>query len=238
MSTEAGYPLGGVEGEGVGKKEKKPRPAAPPPSPALTTASILIRAAASRVFGLRPGSCGGDLQPIWVSEPGCSKITISLEGSARSPFPKEEAYKALIDALEVECNKLVKANEDISVVELDRATAEAKYGDGIFSKSSQKLERVRLAYVPGAALVEIPTTWSLCYTSGGCGQIQLLAREVEEGSKKKPDTMILAKKKELLVKYCVACPDAAGGEDGGEAPDVDAKSSRCWIGLSLGAWCG
>ena len=40
--------------------------------------------------GLQPGPCGGELQPIWVTEPNCSKITMSLEGSTRDPFPKEE----------------------------------------------------------------------------------------------------------------------------------------------------
>lgn len=41
-------------------------------------------------WGLQPGPCGGELQPIWVTEPNCSKITMSLEGSTRDPFPKEE----------------------------------------------------------------------------------------------------------------------------------------------------
>ena len=39
--------------------------------------------------GVQPGPCGGELQPIWVTEPNCSKITMSLEGSTRDPFPKE-----------------------------------------------------------------------------------------------------------------------------------------------------
>ena len=68
---------------------KKPRPLPPPPPPALATAALLVRGAAARVLGLQPGPCGGELQPIWVTEPGCSKITLSLENSTREPFPKE-----------------------------------------------------------------------------------------------------------------------------------------------------
>ena len=42
--------------------------------------------------GLQPGPCGGELQPIWVTEPNCSKITMSLEHSTREPFPKEDPW--------------------------------------------------------------------------------------------------------------------------------------------------
>ena len=173
-------------------KVKKPRPLPPPPPPSLATASILVRGAAARVLGLQPGPCGGELQPIWVSEPGCSKLTMSLEGSTRSPFPKDELHGPLLDALEAEANRLAAEGGAIAVWEMDRPEAEAKYGEAIYEPKSQRSDKLRLAHLPGAALLEIPNNWTLCATTTDCGKIEFLQKEVEAGSKKKPDTMIMA----------------------------------------------
>ena len=77
--------------EEPGKKEKK---VAPPPPASISTAALLIQAAASKVLGLRPGRCGGDLQPTWTADPGTGKITLSLEVYARDPFSQEGALLA------------------------------------------------------------------------------------------------------------------------------------------------
>ncbi|CAK9011482.1 unnamed protein product [Durusdinium trenchii] len=201
-------------------KAKKPRPLPPPPPPALATASLLVRGAAARVLGLSPGPCGGELQPIWVTEPGCSKITMSFEGTSREPFPKEDAHNALLIALEAETNRLA-AGGRIAVFEMDKADAEKKYGEDIYEPKSQRPDRLRLAHLPGAALVEIPNNWSLCASTSDCGKIEFLAREVEAGSKKKPDTMIMAKKKQVFVKFSVGNPDAPAADIGGEMPSED-----------------
>ena len=42
-------------------------------------------------------------------------------------------------------------------------------------------------------MVEIPNNWTLCSSTQDCGRIEFLAKEVEAGSKKKPDTMIMAR---------------------------------------------
>ncbi|CAE7628929.1 Wars1 [Symbiodinium sp. CCMP2592] len=202
-------------------KVKKPRPLPPPPPPSLATASILVRGAAARVLGLQPGPCGGELQPIWVSEPGCSKLTMSLEGSTRSPFPKDELHGPLLDALEAEANRLAAAGGAIAVWEMDRPEAEAKYGEAIYEPKSQRSDKLRLAHLPGAALLEIPNNWTLCATTTDCGKIEFLQKEVEAGSKKKPDTMIMAKKKQVIVKFGVQNPDAAAADMKGEAPSEE-----------------
>ena len=41
--------------------------------------------------------------------------------------------------------------------------------------------------------MEIPNNWTLCSSTQDCGRIEFLAKEVEAGSKKKPDTMIMAR---------------------------------------------
>ncbi|CAJ1390074.1 unnamed protein product [Effrenium voratum] len=169
-------------------------------------------------MGVRPGPCGGELQPIWVSEPGCSKLTMSLETSTREPF-KEECHGALLAALEQEANRL--AAGPIAVFEMDKAEAEQKYGEAIYEPKSSRPEKLRLAHLPGAVLVEIPGNWSLCKDISDCGKIEFLAKEVETGSKKKPDTMIMAKKKQVLVKFRVQNPDAAPGDVNGASASED-----------------
>mmetsp|Transcript_71018 Transcript_71018/g.154361 ORF Transcript_71018/g.154361 Transcript_71018/m.154361 type:complete len:653 (+) Transcript_71018:143-2101(+) len=208
-----------AEAPAGGTGAKKPRPPPPAPPPAVGTAALLIRGAAARVLGLRPGLCGGDLQPVWVTEPGCAKISISLEGSSRTPFPKEEQHRRLVDAVEEEVARLVAADAPIASFVLDAADAAARYGEACGSSSSST-EGVRLAYVPGAALVQLPSNWSLCPTAGACGAVQFLVKE-EEG-KKKPDTTIVVKRKQLTVKYVVANADAPGRGDAGEAPSAEA----------------
>jgi len=202
-------------------KVKKPRPLPPPPPPALATAALLVRGAASRVLGLQPGPCGGELQPIWVTEPNCSKITMSLEGSTRDPFPKEDGHSALLLALEEETNKLASSSGSIAVFEMDKVEAEQKYGEVIYEAKSQRPDKLRLAHLPGAVLVEIPNNWSLCSSTQDCGEIKFLSKEVEAGSKKKPDTMIMVKKKQIFVKFSVSKGDATGTELVGTAPEAE-----------------
>ena len=199
-SEAAGYP----DGAEAKAKVKKPRPPPPPPPPALATASLLVRGAAARVFGLQPGPCGGELQTIWQNEPGCTKLTMSLEGTKRAPFPKDELHGALLTALEAEANRLATEGGAIAVFEMNREEAEAKYGNSIYEpapkpekKSEEEPEKskpptVRLAHLPGAALVEIKSDWTLCSATADCGKIDFLQKEVEAGSKKKPETMIMA----------------------------------------------
>lgn len=215
------YRVGWVDMAQSEKKEKKPRPAAPPPPPALATAALLVRGAAAKVLGLRPGACGGELQPVWVTEPGIAKVTISIEGSSRTPFPKEELHGALIDAIEAETEALVAADSDVSVFELDRESAETCYGDAMYDAKSAKGDVLKLAYLPGAALVEIPANWSLCATTGACGRVAF-QKAVDPASKKKPETMILYKKKQLMVRFEVANAEAASGDVGGSQPSSDA----------------
>jgi len=208
-----------AEGE---KKIKKPRPPPPAPPAPLATAALLVRGAAAKVLGLRPGPSGGELQPIWVTEPGCSKVNIGLDGCTREGLAKDEVHIPLLDAIEVATNELVKANATISVFEVDRATAESKYGDAIYDTKSARPDMVRLAYVPGALLVEVPPNVTLCATAGACGAVTFLSKTVEEGSKKKPDTIILAKKKQMSIRYQVANPDASAVEPTGEQPSSEA----------------
>jgi tryptophanyl-tRNA synthetase len=207
--------------KGSGAKEKKPRPPPPAPPPALGTAALVIRAAAARVFGLRPGRCSAELQPVWVTEPGCSKLTLNLDGCARKPFPKDEQHSFLIDALEKEANRLAKTDVPITILELGRKKAEAEYGEAMYDESGAKSsDQLRLAYLPGAIFAEIPANWSLCKTAGACGNIRFLVKEVPADSKKKPDTMILGKTKKLIVKYEVDLKDAAAAQDGGSKPEA------------------
>jgi len=77
---------------------------------------------------------------------------------------------------------------------------------------------LRIAHLPGAAFLEIPGNWTLCESTASCGRVSFLQREVEKGSKKKPDTMIMAKKKQLIIKFIVETGDAAAGKEGGDAP--------------------
>eukprot|EP00931_Biecheleriopsis_adriatica_P117698 TRINITY_DN93193_c0_g1_i1.p1 TRINITY_DN93193_c0_g1~~TRINITY_DN93193_c0_g1_i1.p1 ORF type:complete len:695 (-),score=177.21 TRINITY_DN93193_c0_g1_i1:33-2018(-) len=221
-SAEGGYPAGAEPKA----KAKQPRPPPPPPPPAVATAALLIRGAAARVLGLKLAAAGGDLQPIWVNEPGCSKVTVSADDSSRSPFPKEDQYSALVDAVEAETNRLGATAAPIAVFEMDRADAEAKYGTSIYDPSSKKPERLRLAHLPGVALLEIPSNWALCGNTADCGEVTFLVKEVEKDSKKKPDTLIFVKgkKKQFVAKYSVANAEAAASE-GGEAPDSDAAKA-------------
>lgn len=213
--ARTGAGAAGADGEG---KAKKPRPPPPVPPPAVGTASLLIRGAAARVLGLRPGPCGGELQPLWATEPDQGKVTVSLEGCARA-LPKDEQHRALLDAIEAAVNELVAANAAVSVFEMSRAAAEAQYGDGIYDGRSAAGDALRLAYVPGAALAEVPTGWSLCATAGACGAVRFI--HGEEGSKKKPDTLILAKKKQMMIRYQVAAPGAPGAPLGGRQPSAE-----------------
>jgi len=195
------------------KKEKKARPAPPPPPAALATAALLVRAAAAKVFGLRPGPCGGELQPVWVTEPGNAKITLSLENCSRPNMQKEELYDALIDAVEVSTNELVKGNHSIAVFEMDKDLAEKEYGDAMYDSKSAKTDKLHLAYIPDAALLDIPTNWSLCSHTGACGKIvfQKGADEARDPKKqKKAETLILYKKKQLSVRFSVDNGNAVG----------------------------
>lgn len=203
------------------KKEKKPRPPPPPPPAALATASLLIRGATAKVLGMRPGACGGELQPVWVNEPGQAKVTMTVQ-SSRSPFPKDEQHGAIFDAIEQEVSKLVEQNVSISVFELDKSAAEAKYGDAILDPNVKADETgmIRVAYVPGAAVVQIPKNWVLCGTAGACGMVSF-QKGVEEGSKKKAETIILLKKKQMMVRYGVANDSAPGDAADGEQPSAE-----------------
>ncbi|CAE8588572.1 unnamed protein product, partial [Polarella glacialis] len=220
MASAGGYPTAqGAAPEEGAAKVKKPRPLPPPPPPSVATAALLIRGAAARVLGLQPGVCGGELQPIWVTEPGCSKVTLSLEGCSRTPFPKDELHVALLDALETEVNRLAQADSSVAVFELDKAAAESKYGEAMYEAKSAQPDELRLAHLPGVAFLAIPKNWTLCASTASCGKISFLQKEAEEGSKKKPDTMIMAKKKQLIIKYSVENIDAPAGPDGGAQPD-------------------
>ncbi|CAK9010726.1 Tryptophan--tRNA ligase [Durusdinium trenchii] len=134
---------------------------------------------------------------------------MSFEGTSREPFPKEDAHNALLIALEAETNRLA-AGGRIAVFEMDKADAEKKYGEDIYEPKSQRPDRLRVA---GMQL--------LFGTETDCGKIEFLAREVEAGSKKKPDTMIMAKKKQVFVKFSVGNPDAPAADIGGEMPSED-----------------
>lgn len=213
-TTASGASQSGAATEDNGsseKKEKKPRPAPPPPPPALATAALLVRSAAARVLGLRPGTCGGEMQPLWVTEPGHAKVTISLDGCTRSPFPKDDMHGALLDAIEQATNELVQEGTAVTAFELDRVKADALYGDSTAEPKAPKGDRPRLAYIPGAILTEVPGNWSLCKSAGSCGSVAF-QKAVDPGSKKKPDTMILYKKKQLMVRYQVQNPDAEGAD--------------------------
>mmetsp|Transcript_10053 Transcript_10053/g.29712 ORF Transcript_10053/g.29712 Transcript_10053/m.29712 type:complete len:673 (-) Transcript_10053:35-2053(-) len=220
-AASAGYPAEAPPAGDGAAKVKKPRPAPPPPPPAIATAALLIRGAAARVLGLRPGPSGGEMQPVWVAEPGNGKITMSLDGSSRSPFPKEEAvHEMLIDAVQQVTDELVKANAEVAVVEMAKADAEKTYGTGIYSGGKvPEAEKLKLAWLPGAALVEIPSNWTLCAGAGSVGKI-VFDRGGGGGDKgKKADTMILLKKKQLCIKFSVETDAAAAGEDlRGSAP--------------------
>jgi tryptophanyl-tRNA synthetase len=202
------------------KKEKKPRPPPPPPPAALATASLIIRGAAAKVLGFQPGPSGGELQPVWVNEPGFSKVTMLVQGCKRS-LSKDDEHDALIEAIQQETNRLVELNATISVFELDRSAAETEFGDAICDPNVKPDEsnKVRLAYVPGAALVPIPKNWSLCGTTNACGTVTF-SIGVEAGSKKKPDTMIL-KKKQMMIRYKVANADASGDAADNGKPSSD-----------------
>ena len=104
---------------------------------------------------------------------------------------RQEAHGALIRAVEEETNRLATGGR-VAVFEMDKADAERRYGESIYEAKSARAERLRLAHLPGALLVEIPHNWSLCGSTSDCGRIEFLSMEVEPGSKKKPDTMIMA----------------------------------------------
>lgn len=202
----------GASGE---KKEKKPRPPPPPPPPALATAALLVRGAAAKVLGLRPGTSGGELQALWVTEPGCAKVTINLDGTALAPFPKDELHSHLIDAIEGAAKGLTASSTPISLFDSTRSETESKYGTAAFEGGVGKPDQtqLRLAYIPGLLLTEVSLNWSLCATSSSCGAITF-HKAVDPSSKKKPETLILWKKKQMTIRFEVACPDAPAAEPG------------------------
>jgi len=162
------------------------------------------------------------MQPVWVNEPGNGKITFSLEGSSRTPFPTKDAqHEALLDAVERATAELSAADAEIVVFELARTEAEHRYGQGIYDGrgSTTPGDKLRLAWLPGAALVELPPGWQLCERAGSCGKVAF-ARGAAEG--KKADTLILAKKKQVSVKFSVEVEAAAASADlRGKAPATE-----------------
>lgn len=188
--------------------------ASPVPPPSIATAAVLIRGAAAQVLGLKPGSCGGEMQSIWVSEPGCGKITIRLEGATRAVKDlKDEQHKAVLQAIELAANRLVTHDSRISQFEMEKAHAEARYGDVMYDATSQKKDTLRLGYIPGAALVELPQSWSLCPSSSSCGAVCF-----DYGDESKKTSSF--KKKQMMIRFKVQNPDAPGipSFDGEEAP--------------------
>merc|ERR1719158_1236953 len=91
----------------------------------------------------------------------------------------------------------------------------------MYEPTSAKGDILRLAYVPGAVLADVPANWSLCATAGACGTITFEQKEADPGSKKKPDTMILYKQKKLSIRFAVAHMDAAGAGLGGDQPSSE-----------------
>lgn len=198
-----------------GGSKKKARPPPPPPPASVATAGLLIRAAASRVLGLRPGRCGNEFQPLWVTEPRHGKISIGLEGSARSPFPsKDEALEALLDAVEGTTAHLAAEDAKIVVFEMERKEAETRYGQAFCERNGAE-GALRLAWFPGAALVELPPGWQLCKTTGACGRISI-SRGTAEG--KKADTIILPKKKQASFRFSIDIDAPANIESCGDTP--------------------
>ncbi|KAJ8612450.1 hypothetical protein CTAYLR_006590 [Chrysophaeum taylorii] len=103
------------------KKEKKVRPGPPPPPASVNTAGLAVRVAVGKVFGLDPNTSMVGLQPTWVTEAGTGKLTMSLEASRRSPFPKDPAvHEKLLDMLEREVSALCESPVRIAVAETKR----------------------------------------------------------------------------------------------------------------------
>ena len=96
-----------ASGEKTGEeKKKKVKAAAPVPPGSVEAGCLIIQAALAKVFGLDPKS-SGQLQPVWVTEPGAGKVTMDLTPSRRSPFPKDPAqHKQFLDLVEKEVEKL------------------------------------------------------------------------------------------------------------------------------------
>mmetsp|Transcript_3508 Transcript_3508/g.8733 ORF Transcript_3508/g.8733 Transcript_3508/m.8733 type:complete len:650 (+) Transcript_3508:177-2126(+) len=207
-------------------KEKKARPGPPVPPPAIATAALIVRGAAAKVFGLQPGPCGGEMQPIWVTEPAHGKITLSLEGSSRSPFPKEDFHEALLRGVESVVAEIVNANAPISYLQMPKGEAK-KLAPAALDEKVPQGDNAMLAFAKDVTLVELPSTWELCASTGSCGRISLVYGE--EGAKKKPDTMILLKKKQVMIRFEVSEPTVGAGaslvNNQPSAKDVEAVTS-------------
>ncbi|CAK0814292.1 unnamed protein product, partial [Prorocentrum cordatum] len=82
---------------------------------------------------------------------------------------------ALIDAVERATAELVGADGEVAVFELGRAEAERRYGAGVcdaVGAAPDGDDTLRLAWLPGAALVALPPNWRLCARTGSCGRVQ------------------------------------------------------------------
>mmetsp|Transcript_64389 Transcript_64389/g.119713 ORF Transcript_64389/g.119713 Transcript_64389/m.119713 type:complete len:650 (+) Transcript_64389:177-2126(+) len=216
-------------------KEKKARPGPPVPPPAIATAALIVRGAAAKVMGLQPGRCGGEMQPIWVTEPAHGKITMSLDGSSRSPFPKEDFHEALLRGVEAVVAEMVSTNAPISCLQMPQSEAKKLAPAALDEKASQG-DKVMLAFAKGVTLAELPPTWELCASTGSCGKISFVYGD--EGAKKKPDTMILLKKKQVMIRFEVTEPSApAAAKSMAEKPsaeDVKAVTSGAVLAVVPG----
>jgi len=202
--------------------------------PALATAALLVRIAVSQVLGLRVSAAGGACgRELLLFEPGSSKISMSLL-SCSQVLPKANAEQSiLLDEIQAVVNELVQNELPISVFELDRDIAEARYGTTVCEDSAPSdTETLRLAYVPGSLFLEIPGEQLLCAKTSSCGDVAFCGRVLQPGSNRKLDTILLPKQKRLDVCFRVESPDAPSIEMQPEtripsADDVKRTSDMC-----------
>jgi len=159
------------------------------------------------------------MQPIWVTEPSHAKITMSFDSSSRNPFPKEELHEALLRGIEKVVSEMVAANSPISRVQLARDEVTKLGAAAALDARIPQGDDVTLAFAKDVALVELPSTWELCASTGSCGKISFVYGE--ESAKKKPDTMVLLKKKQVMIRFEVTEASAPSGASSGSKPSAE-----------------
>uniref|UniRef100_A0A7S3K5D9 tryptophan--tRNA ligase n=1 Tax=Aureoumbra lagunensis TaxID=44058 RepID=A0A7S3K5D9_9STRA len=185
----------------AGEKNKKVKAPTPTASAVITAGNYVVRCAFGQVFGLLPSSTAVSIQPTWVTDAGTAKLTMSLDGSRRHPFPKEsEEHDALINIASELCEKMA------SEITLEILVVARNVVQSVFVKEGLpaidpaiKVDEIRFVRV-GAGLVMLDNDEKISAKATG------LVIEGRVASKKKADTGVLlaGKKRQVSAKFRVA----------------------------------
>lgn len=160
-------------------------------TPPVNTAVLVAKGAFAAVLGM---PIGGSTVGVHYSEGNRARLTIKI---GRSEQPSKEEYEAVVATISS------KIAEDAALYnfEMDRADAEALYGEAMFDKAKppSSLDTLKLAYLPGWVLSATPAP--LLASTRGVGAITI------------EKIKFRSNKQELEVQMQVH-PTAEGASDG------------------------